>query len=147
DSELLVEAATKPEVRAKELARIRSSLAEAMAEIRSICSGLVLPQIEKASVSEIVERVVEAHQYKSGTQVETTVDEDGPEPAPGVKICVYRFVQEALNNAYRHGGGIQQTVKATSRGGYVRVEVSDRGEGFDPREIRPANLGLAGLRE
>lgn len=147
DSDLLINASTQPEAREKELAWIRSSLAEAMAEIRNICSGLVLPQIEKSTISEIVLRVIEAHQQKTGTIVETIIDEDGPELATAVKICIYRFIQEALNNAYRHGGGVQQTVKAVSHNGHVRVEVSDRGNGFDPAEVRPTSLGLVGLRE
>lgn len=147
DSDLLINASTEPEAREKELSWIRSSLAEAMTEIRNICSGLVLPQIEKSSITEIVMRVVEAHQHKTETHVETVIDEDGPELAPAVKICIYRFVQEALNNAYRHGGGVRQAVSAVSHDGHVRVEVRDRGNGFDPTEVRPASLGLVGLRE
>ncbi|MGO6789037.1 sensor histidine kinase [Rhizobium ruizarguesonis] len=147
DSDVLINASTQPEAREKELAWIRSSLAEAMTEIRNICSGLVLPQIEKSSITEIVMRVVEAHQHKTETHVETVIDEDGPELPPAVKICIYRFAQEALNNAYRHGGGILQAVKAVSHNGHVRVEVSDRGDGFDPTEVRPTSLGLVGLRE
>ncbi|KAF5886944.1 sensor histidine kinase [Rhizobium sp. PEPV16] len=147
DSDVLINASTQPEAREKELAWIRSSLAEAMTEIRNICRGLVLPHIEKSSITEIVTRVVEAHQHKTETPVETVIDEDGPELPPAVKICIYRFVQEALNNAYRHGGGVQQAVRAVSRKGHVRVEVSDHGDGFDPTEVRPTSLGLVGLRE
>ncbi|MBY5819549.1 sensor histidine kinase [Rhizobium leguminosarum] len=147
DSDVLINASTQPEAREKELAWIRSSLAEAMTEIRNICRGLVLPHIEKSSITEIVTRVVEAHQHKTETPVETVIEEDGPEPPPAVKICIYRFIQEALNNAYRHGGGVQQAVKAVSRDGHVRVEVSDHGDGFDPTEVRPTSLGLVGLRE
>ncbi|MBB3310238.1 hypothetical protein FHT78_001981 [Rhizobium sp. BK196] len=147
DSDLLIDAATLPETREKELSWIRSSLAEAMKEIRDICKGLVLPQIEKASITEIVKRVVEAHQQKTKTAVDTTIDEDDPELAPALKICIYRFIQEALNNAYRHGGGVQQAVRAISHGGAVRIEVSDQGEGFDPTQVRPTSLGLVGLKE
>ncbi|MGO7184953.1 sensor histidine kinase [Rhizobium brockwellii] len=147
DSDVLINASTQPEAREKELAWIRSSLAEAMTEIRNICSGLVLPQIEKSSITEIVTRVIDAHQHKTESHVETVIDEDGPDLPPAVKICIYRFVQEALNNAYRHGGGVQQAVRAASRKGHVRVEVSDHGDGFDPTEVRPTSLGLVGLRE
>lgn len=147
DSELLVDAATQSETREKELAWIRSSLAEAMKEIRDICKGLVLPQIENASITEIVKRVVEAHEQKTDTTVDTTIDEDDPELAPALKICIYRFIQEALNNAYRHGGGVDQAVMATSHDGHVRIAVRDRGEGFDPTQVRSASLGLVGLRE
>jgi signal transduction histidine kinase len=147
DSNLLVDEATNADAREKELSRIRSSLAEAMTEIRNICKGLMLPQIEKASIREIVDRVVGAHQQNTETLVETTIDADSNAPAPAVKICTYRFIQEALNNAYRHGGGVQQAVRVVARNGHVQVEVSDHGDGFDPAEVRPASLGLIGLRE
>jgi signal transduction histidine kinase len=147
DSDALVDQTTQPEMREKELAWIRSSLSEAMSEIRSICSGLVLPQIEKASVAKIIQRVAEAHAKRTGTRVEIIAEDDDLELADAVKICVYRFVQEALNNAFRHGGGVQQQVSARSSGGGVRVEVSDRGGGFDPTEVRPSSLGLIGMRE
>jgi len=147
DSELLISAETLPEEREKELTWIRSSLAEAMREIRNICTGLMLPEIDKASFPEIVTRVVEAHQQKTGTFVVVLIDDDRPDLVPAVKSCIYRFIQEALNNAYRHGGGNQQSVKAVSHDGYVKIEVSDRGEGFDPETVRPASLGLVGLRE
>ncbi|WP_337266170.1 sensor histidine kinase [Oryzifoliimicrobium ureilyticus] len=147
DSDVLIDASTKPDVREQELSWIRSSLAEAITEIRNICQGLMLPQIESASFKEIVERVVDAHQRNTKTAVDTNIDSEDPELAAAVKICVYRFIQEALNNAYRHGGGLQQSVKAVARNGRIHVEVSDRGDGFDPSEIRPTSLGLAGMRE
>jgi signal transduction histidine kinase len=70
-----------------------------------------------------------------------------PSLTPSGKICVYRFVQEALNNAFRHGGGLAQEVKAIADDRYVAIEVSDKGDGFNPDELRPSSLGLAGLRE
>lgn len=147
DSELLISAETLPDEREKELTWIRSSLAEAMTEIRDICKGLVLPEIEKASFAEIVNRVTEAHQMRTDTTVNTVIEQDGSEPVAAVKICIYRFIQEALNNAHRHGGGIQQAVWATLHRGHVTIEVSDRGEGFNPNHVRPSSLGLVGLRE
>ncbi|MBW9118356.1 sensor histidine kinase [Rhizobium cauense] len=147
ESDILVSATTTEETREKELSWIRSSLAEGMAEIRNICAGLVLPQVENGAFEEVVRRAVEAHQQKTRSVVYLVVEEDKFELAAAVKICVYRFIQEALNNAYRHGGGVQQSVWAVSRYGSVEVEVSDRGEGFDPDEVRPTSLGLAGLRE
>jgi signal transduction histidine kinase len=67
------------------------------------------------------------------------------EPGPSEKISIYRFVQEGLNNAYRHGKGRDQAVKAAMKGGKLFVEVLDGGPGFDP--VRSEGLGLAGLRE
>jgi signal transduction histidine kinase len=147
DSELLTDPQTDIETREKELSWIRSSLAEAMAEIRAICRGLVLPQIENASYSEILKRVIDAHATKTSSAIQMDVQDDGSSLAAATKICVYRFTQEALNNAYRHGGGVRQSVTATLREGRVHIEVCDQGEGFDQDKVRPTSIGLAGLRE
>jgi len=147
DSEMLVDGATSLEMREKELTWIRSSLAEAMREIRRICRGLVLPEIENASFGEIIERVITAHETRTASTVFRSVEDDRSDLTEAIKICVYRFVQEALNNAYRHGGGIEQAVTARVRDGQVRIEVCDQGDGFDPNQVRPTSLGLAGLRE
>ncbi len=147
DSDVLVDESTSAETREKELSWIRASLADALTEIRNICSGLVLPQVESASVSEIVDRVARAHRQKTDTEIDVKIDDDGGELAAAVKICIYRFVQEALNNAFRHGGGIGQSVVVSARNAHIKVEVSDRGDGFDTANVRPTSLGLVGLRE
>jgi signal transduction histidine kinase len=54
---------------------------------------------------------------------------------------------EALNNGYRHGGGIGQYVIQTYEGQIVSVKAGDRGPGFDPTKIKTSSLGLSGLRE
>lgn len=147
DSDLFRSGATPAEVLTAEIDWVRSSLAEATAEIRNLCRGLMLPEIDHASLGDIVARVVTAHREKTRSSVETHVEEDDPALDPAVRICIYRFIQEALNNAFRHAGGAAQSVRAVARDGHVRVDVSDRGQGFDPAEVRPASLGLVGLRE
>ena len=147
DSDLFAPEGGKDAALAGEVGWIRASLAEATAEIRNLCRGLMLPEIEHAGLKEIVTRVVNAHRQRTGTDVETRVEDDGGALAPAARISIYRFIQEALNNAFRHADGIDQAVRARSERGHVRIEVSDRGQGFDPAEIRPASLGLVGLRE
>ncbi len=147
DSKTVTNRSTPKATREREIASIKASLDEAMHEIRTICSGLVLPQIEAASLSEILERSVRAHQQRTGAAVDLSISAAPDRLSPSGKICVYRFVQEALNNGYRHGGGIGQRVVQRVEGTRVSIEVADRGPGFDPDNIGPASLGLAGLRE
>jgi signal transduction histidine kinase len=61
------------------------------------------------------------------------------------KICVYRLVQEALNNAVRHSQARNATVRVTSNGDGIAVEVKDDGRGFDPARTR--GLGILGMEE
>ncbi|QKD00872.1 sensor histidine kinase [Mesorhizobium loti] len=134
------------ESRAAEVAMIRKTLEDAMREIRGICTGLVLPQIETAAVTDILRLAVNEHERRTGTSVTLTLAGSLREPGASEKISIYRFVQEGLNNAYRHGRGKHQAVNAGMKGGRLFVEVSDAGPGFDPT-ARVEGLGLAGLRE
>ena len=147
DSHALISPMTSSAAREREIIAIKASLDEAMDEIRTICSGLVLPQIETASLAEILERSVQAHKQRTGSAVDLSMSTPPDRLSPSAKICIYRFLQEALNNAYRHGGGVGQRVVQTMEGDRVRIEVADNGPGFDPADVKPTSLGLAGLRE
>jgi signal transduction histidine kinase len=147
DSAVLTDPASAGEKREREILAIKSSLDDAMREIRSICNGLVLPHIEAADLPEILALAVRAHEQRTGAAVALSLSDTPASLSPSEKICVYRFVQEALNNGYRHAGGVGQSVTQTADGACICIEVADRGPGFDPAAIRPKGLGLAGLRE
>lgn len=145
DSPVLVDPTTSSTLREAEIAGIHKTLGEAMREIRGICNGLVLPQIETQAVVDILRLAATEHERRTTTKVLLTLPERLPELGTSEKISVYRFVQEGLNNAYRHGKGKGQQVRAAMKGGKLVVEVLDAGPGFDPS--RSEGLGLAGLRE
>jgi signal transduction histidine kinase len=147
DDPRLVAADTPLDGRRREIEAIRASLEDALYEIRSICRGLILPYIESSVVPELIAHAARAHEQRTGTSVRLDLAcEPAPVSASG-KICIYRFVQEALTNAYRHAGGAGQAIRSVVATGRVIVEVSDSGPGFDPGQIRTEALGLAGLRQ
>jgi signal transduction histidine kinase len=147
DSDILIDPAVSGDTREREVMAIKDSLEEAMREIRNICNGLVLPHIETADLPEILQWAVKAHEYRTGSSVDLSMSSAPVQLEPTAKICIYRFVQEALNNGFRHGGGINQKVAETLRGERVVVEVADSGPGFDPTAISHAGIGLAGLKD
>jgi len=147
DSEIISNPRTSRKIRDGEITSIKSSLDDAMQEIRTICSGLVLPQIEGADLREIIERALKAHMQRTGTPIRLSMSPTSPPLPLSAKICVFRFLQEALNNGFRHGGGTGQYVVQTFDGHNVSLTVGDSGRGFDPAEIKPSSLGLSGLRE
>lgn len=147
DSDMLIDPAVPDEIREREVMAIKESLDEAMREIRNICNGLVLPHIEAADLPEILQWAVKAHEYHTGSSVDLSISSTPLQLEPSAKICIYRFVQEALNNGFRHGGGIKQRVAETLRGERVIIDVADSGPGSDPAAIRHASIGLAGLKD
>ena len=132
-----------------DLRAVHGALQEALAEMRTIAAGLRSPELERAEPAEIVRRAVADHERRADSQA--TVDVTGiPTQAPlATKIALYRILSEALSNAVRHGGGAGVAVRATSTDdGYLSVEVSDTGPGFEPaRRPGQGHLGLAGMRE
>jgi signal transduction histidine kinase len=81
------------------------------------------------------------------SEMEVTVEpEDVSEDLPDeYKICVYRLVQEALNNAVRHARARNAKVRVAQNQNGIAIEVSDDGRGFQPERAR--GLGILGMEE
>jgi len=128
---------------------VQSALEEALREIRGVASGLLLPELGDQSLSEVLMRAVRSHESRTGTLVAMIIDEMLPPVSHAVKICAFRFVQEGLNNAYRHGGGMQQQVHCWVDSSTLHVAVSDAGTSAADFEkgLQQGRMGLYGLRE
>lgn len=61
------------------------------------------------------------------------------------RTCIYRIVQEAVNNAVRHANARVVLVSVRKQRQTVIVTVQDDGSGFDTRFLR--GLGLLGMEE
>lgn len=100
---------------------------EALEDLRGISAGLVLPELATLDIGETITLAMTRHENLTGTHVGRELEMTGTAPASlTAKICAYRVVQEALNNAYRHGGGLDQLVRATVSNGWLRLLVTNR---------------------
>jgi signal transduction histidine kinase len=147
DSEALLADGTPRGVRESEVDQIRTSLGEALQEIRTLCHGLVLPHIESADFQGVVSHAIDAYEQRTGSKVERPMGTvDIPVPL-AQRICIYRFLQEALNNGYRHCREAHQSVAIERMGTKLRISVTDDGHGFDPDKVDAGSIGIAGMRE
>ena len=128
---------------------LRSSMADALEDVRAICNGLTLPELNQLSPPHLIRSVAEVHERRTGSKVEVLIESAPETLSQPYKICVYRFVQETLNNAFRYAGGQDQKVTLRYTHPTLEVEVSDQGGGF--KDASQTNndhgLGLPGLRE
>ena len=132
-----------------QMVEVQSSLSAALKEMRGIAAGLSLPQLSELSLPETVIRAVRSHERRTGTQVVLELENVPDQVAEPLKITVYRLIQEALNNAYRHAGGIGQQVRVFGENDRLVVTISDSGPGFQPEQHAgwDGHLGLVGMRE
>lgn len=133
----------------EDLDLIQGSLRRALRDVRGTSTGLLLPQLNQLTLAETVDHVARVHRRRTGLPLDVQVT-GVPEQAPTVtKIALYRVIQEALTNGWRHADGAGQTVKVTREGESLRIAVSDKGPGFDTATIDAGgeHLGLIGMRE
>jgi signal transduction histidine kinase len=65
----------------------------------------------------------------------------------GVALCLYRVLQEALMNIWKHSGTQRCAVALSASPAALRLVVSDKGRGFDSASNRPRGLGLVTMEE
>ena len=82
---------------------------------------------------------------RTGLNVVLSADEDADDLPDEHKTCIYRLVQEAVNNSARHANPRTIEVDLKRETDRVLFSVRDDGAGFDPRFVR--GLGLLGMEE
>ncbi|MFJ4850527.1 MULTISPECIES: sensor histidine kinase [unclassified Streptomyces] len=157
--------ASEPESARKALDTISDTTREALQEMRRMLKVLRAgpgepeggapsydPMPSVTRMGEMIERVRAA-----GLAVELRI-EGTPRPvAPGVGLCAYRVVQEALTNVLKHAPHARARVLVAYEPHRLRVAVTDDGAGAGPGEAPgrsdPATIpqgaghGLIGMRE
>ncbi len=82
---------------------------------------------------------------RTGVNVVVTADDTIDDLPDEHRTCIYRLVQEAVNNAIRHANARKVEVVVRKEHQKVNVTVQDDGAGFDTRFLR--GLGLLGMEE
>ncbi|PZT68992.1 sensor histidine kinase [Streptomyces sp. SW4] len=117
---------------------IEGASGEALAELRRMLGLLRADGVQGAEntpapgldqLEEMVARV-----RAGGVGVDLTVTGEPRPLPPGVQLCVYRIVQEALTNVLKHAPGSRAAVELAYRAGEVTVSVTDDGTGDGNRE-------------
>jgi signal transduction histidine kinase len=122
---------------------------KALKELRDIASGLVLPELEALTPEQALRLAIREHEAASGTSVTSSISELPTDIARSIKICLFRIVQEGLNNALRHAQGHGQQVTASVEDNVISITISDRGSDVTSQPCESSNhmpLGLLGLR-
>jgi signal transduction histidine kinase len=65
-----------------------------------------------------------------------------------VSLCLFRVLQESLQNATKHSGSRQFQVSLNAGTNEIELRVHDSGLGFDPQEaMKGRGLGLTSMQE
>ncbi|HEY3974182.1 MAG TPA: ATP-binding protein [Candidatus Sulfotelmatobacter sp.] len=125
----------------------------AIQEVRTISHLLHPPLLEELGFLPAARWYVDEYGKRSQVKVSLHVDEPIERLPREVEIALFRVLQEALTNVYRHASAQTVDVRIVCSDGYVALTVADDGKGI-PQDVlakfrggAASGIGLAGMRE
>ncbi|KQV70501.1 signal transduction histidine kinase [Rhizobium sp. Root1220] len=109
------------------MAKLLQFVTVVLDDIRNISSGLILPELDDLSLNETILLAVRRHTDLTGNHVAIKGKVDVNPSKGHLNICVYRFIQEALMNAYRHAPGNVQQLRYGTRRNRIAIAIADVG--------------------
>ncbi len=136
------------------LNQISNLLESSLAEIKVSLGTFRPPEFARRDLVSVIEGLIIQHEEFTDCRVDFEAHGEIPRVSLSIKIALYRILQEALSNAYRHAGVKQVKVTLSTDDGHVRLEVADDGRGFTAPPLvgpeateRVEHIGLRGMRE
>jgi PAS domain S-box-containing protein len=119
---------------------------QAVEEIRQLSKGLVGPSRAASIglVASVTDLVIELSALKN---IQINFDHDSFQEEitdEGLKLIIYRIIQEQLNNIFKHAESSEVTIQLVHRDAHLELWIKDNGKGFDTTKKRKG-IGLANI--
>jgi PAS domain S-box-containing protein len=129
-----------------------SIIDRAIKQVRTLSHLLHPPLLDEVGLLSAITWYVDGLSERSGIQ--TSLDVQPREflrLAPELETAIFRIVQEALTNVYRHSEARRAWITLTQREGKTFVSVRDDGKGVEEKvaELRPdsVGIGIGGIKQ
>ncbi|HVN17989.1 MAG TPA: PAS domain-containing protein [Dongiaceae bacterium] len=124
----------------------------AIQQVRTISHLLHPPLLDEVGLVSALRWFLEGLSERSGIKVTLAVDPpDLGRLRSELETAIFRIVQEALTNMFRHSGARNGSVSILQKDGKITVTVRDDGKGIDEQivQFRPESLGvgIGGMRQ
>jgi signal transduction histidine kinase len=117
----------------------------AMQEVRQSISTLRQDAREKQPLEAQIETLVEDFRKGTGLAICTNISRCNSIPLPVAKT-IYRIVQEALTNIFKHAQATEVQIQLSTTKEWIYLTVEDNGKGFALNQNR-SGFGLQGIQE
>jgi signal transduction histidine kinase len=132
----------------QKVSEIKEQLIKISEDVHRISRQLHPTILDDLGLVRAVEAECKALSKREGIEIIFT-REDVPDRLPAdIPLCLYRIVQEGLNNCVYHSGTKSCKVILKGSEDKISLTVKDTGRGFDPVAVRDKpGLGLSSMRE
>jgi len=116
---------------------------QAINEIRKLSWSLVPPTLNDIGLKESIENLV-LQMSMDKLQIEFNIDIDESTMQEGLKINIYRIVQEQMNNIIKHSHATNAIISMNQYDNLVRLLINDNGKVFDIKQ-KVTGIGLMNI--
>lgn len=137
----------------KRAAEDMSSLIDhSIQQVRSISYLLHPPLLDEVGLRSALEWYAEGLTKRSAIAISIRLEpQEFPRLAPEIEMTIFRIVQEALTNVFRHASAQKADVSVSLQGNQVSTTIYDDGKGISAlvSELRPEGLGvgISGMKQ
>jgi len=123
----------------------------AIQQVRSMSHLLHPPLLDEVGLLSALSWYMEGLTKRSGIETSFEVQPDFPRLAPELETAIFRIVQEALTNVFKHSEARKVWINLSRRDSHMIVSVRDDGKGIKKRtaDLQPDSIGigLGGMRQ
>jgi len=129
-----------------------SIIDRAIQQVRTLSHLLHPPLLDEVGLLSAITWYVDGLEERSGIKTSLEVQPpEFPRLAPELETAIFRIVQEALTNVFRHSEAHRAWITLSHREGKTFVTVRDDGKGIGVRvaELRPdsVGIGIGGIKQ
>jgi len=133
------------------VAETRQITRDCCLELRTISYLLHPPLLDEVGLRFAIQWFADGFTKRTSIDVRLDLMEDFPRLDADVETTLFRVLQEAMTNIYRHSGATRAWISLAARPDGIFLEIRDNGTGIDASaQDKPAGsegVGFAGMRE
>ena len=151
--EEIEERVTEATVQPDDIIEIRQSIRTLIEDLRRICGNLRPPTIDSLGLDAALRSYLREWQRRTGIVVELDIGDDFGRLPESLELTIFRIIQEALNNIWKHAEATEAEVKLESSSPRLMlISITDNGRGVDKSfnlsELsNSGHYGLLGISE
>jgi signal transduction histidine kinase len=131
----------------REIERVRQEIADLAEDVQALSHRLHPSRLDYLGIAEAAGALCQEMSTQHGVEISFHGYVAPKDLSRPIVVCLYRVLQEALQNAIKHSGVKKVEVFLWRRGDQMELTVSDSGVGFDLKMTQGRGLGLVSMKE
>jgi len=132
----------------QEIGEVWREIADLAADIQAVSHRLHPAKLEILGLEKAAAGFCEELSTRHGVTIDVHFENIPAALSREISLCLYRVLQEALQNVVKHSGSPHADVSLNAQIDTINLTVKDSGVGFDPQEsMRGRGLGLTSMEE